>query len=163
VSAAASLSWRHLATPLGALTLAASAEGLRAVLFDEAPPANAVDTGAGAVHLDRAASALAAYLTGEATALDLTVDPAALPSGFAGRVLAAAAAIPRGQTASYREVAEAAGSPNAARAAGQALGANPLAIVVPCHRVLASDGGVGGYTGGLGRKRALLALEGVTL
>lgn len=159
---ASALAWRSLTTPLGTLTLAASAQGLRAVLFDEPSPASAGDA-AGSVHLDHAAAVLAAYLAGEGAALDLAIDPTALPGGFAGRVLAATAAIPRGQTASYREIAEAAGSPNAARAAGQALGANPLAVVVPCHRVLASDGGLGGYTGGLERKRALLALEGVTL
>lgn len=163
MSAPAALAWRSLATPLGTLTLAASGEGLRAVLFDEAPPDGATDNDATSVaHLDRAAAALAAYLAGQGTDLDVAIDPAALPSGFAGRVLAATAAIPRGQTSSYRAVAEAAGSPHAARAAGQALGANPLAIVVPCHRVLATDGGLGGYSGGLGRKRALLALEGVT-
>ena len=156
------LAWRSITTPLGTLTLAAGAHGLRAVLFDEPSPTGAGDPAA-SLHLDHAAAALAAYLAGQGTALDLPIDPTALPGGFAGRVLAATAAVPRGRTTSYREVAEAAGSPNAARAAGQALGANPLAVVVPCHRVLASDGGLGGYTGGLERKRALLALEGVTV
>jgi methylated-DNA-[protein]-cysteine S-methyltransferase len=75
-------------------------------------------------------------------------------------VLQATARIPYGGSASYREVATQAGSPRAVRAAGNALGANPIPIVVPCHRVLRTGGGLGGYTGGLERKRFLLALEG---
>jgi methylated-DNA-[protein]-cysteine S-methyltransferase len=75
-------------------------------------------------------------------------------------VLHAAAAIPFGATSTYREIAVAAGSPTAYRATGNALGANPIPIVVPCHRVLATSGGLGGYTGGLERKRLLLSLEG---
>ena len=76
-------------------------------------------------------------------------------------VLRATARIPFGSVSSYREVAAAAGSPNAYRAAGNALGSNPVPIVVPCHRVLHAGGGLGGYTGGLDRKRFLLRLEGV--
>ena len=83
-----------------------------------------------------------------------------LVRGFAGDVLRATARIPFGETSSYREVAAAAGSPNAYRAAGNALGSNPVPIVVPCHRVLHAGGGLGGYTGGLDRKRYLLTLEG---
>jgi methylated-DNA-[protein]-cysteine S-methyltransferase len=74
-------------------------------------------------------------------------------------VLRATARIPYGATASYAEVAAGAGSPRAFRAAGSALGRNPLPIVVPCHRVLHAGGGLGGYTGGLERKRALLSIE----
>ena len=81
--------------------------------------------------------------------------------GFAGDVLRATARIPFGGVSSYREIAAAAGSPNADRAAGNALGSNPVPIVVPCHRVLHAGGGLGGYTGGLERKRYLLQLEGV--
>jgi methylated-DNA-[protein]-cysteine S-methyltransferase len=76
-------------------------------------------------------------------------------------VLRATARIPFGAVSSYREVAAEAGSPNAYRAAGNALGSNPIPIVVPCHRVLHSGGGLGGYTGGLERKEYLLRLEGV--
>jgi len=68
--------------------------------------------------------------------------------------------IPRGETRSYSWVAEQIGRPDAARAVGQAVGANPLAIVVPCHRVVASDGGLGGYGGGLALKETLLQIEG---
>ncbi len=83
-----------------------------------------------------------------------------LSHGFGRRVLRATARIPYGSVSTYKLVATEAGSPRAFRAAGNALGANPLPIVVPCHRVLHADGGLGGYTGGLHRKRRLLAVEG---
>jgi methylated-DNA-[protein]-cysteine S-methyltransferase len=79
---------------------------------------------------------------------------------FAKRVLRKTAAIPYGGHLSYAEVAAEAGSPRGARAAGNALGSNPIPIVIPCHRVLHSGGGIGGYGGGLDRKRYLLELEG---
>jgi methylated-DNA-[protein]-cysteine S-methyltransferase len=82
-----------------------------------------------------------------------------LSAGFRRRVLLVTAQIPFGETRSYREVAVAAGSPNAVRAAGSALANNPLPIIVPCHRVLRSDGALGGYRGGLDAKRALLGYE----
>jgi len=79
---------------------------------------------------------------------------------FQRAVLRATAAIPFGETSTYSGVAALAGSPRAQRAAGNALGANPLAIIVPCHRVLRTGGGFGGYTGGVERKHFLLVLEG---
>jgi methylated-DNA-[protein]-cysteine S-methyltransferase len=82
-----------------------------------------------------------------------------LTRGFGRRVLEATARIPFGSVSTYREVATEAGSPRGSRAAGNALGANPMPIIVPCHRVLHSTGGLGGYTGGLERKRLLLAIE----
>jgi methylated-DNA-[protein]-cysteine S-methyltransferase len=82
-----------------------------------------------------------------------------LTRGFGRRVLEATARIPFGSVSTYKRVATEAGSPRGSRAAGNALGANPLPIVVPCHRVLHSTGGIGGYTGGLDRKRLLLAIE----
>jgi methylated-DNA-[protein]-cysteine S-methyltransferase len=100
------------------------------------------------------------YFSGARHAFDLPIDWR-LVRGFAGEVLRATARIPFGGVSSYREVAAAAGSPNAYRAAGNALGTNPIPIVVPCHRVLHAGGGLGGYTGGLERKRYLLGLEGV--
>jgi methylated-DNA-[protein]-cysteine S-methyltransferase len=90
---------------------------------------------------------------------DLPIDWS-LVRGFAGSVLRETARIPFGDVRSYGQVARQAGSPRAARAAGNALGSNPIPIVVPCHRVLHADGGLGGYSGGLDRKRYLLALEG---
>jgi methylated-DNA-[protein]-cysteine S-methyltransferase len=100
------------------------------------------------------------YFGGERHAFDVPIDWR-LVRGFAGNVLRATARIPFGAVSSYRDVATAAGSPNAYRAAGNALGSNPIPIVVPCHRVLHAGGGLGGYTGGLERKRFLLTLEGV--
>jgi methylated-DNA-[protein]-cysteine S-methyltransferase len=79
--------------------------------------------------------------------------------GFARRVLDATARVPYGSTSTYKQMATAAGSPRASRAAGNALGSNPLPIVVPCHRILHATGGLGGYTGGLEKKRLLLAVE----
>ncbi len=99
------------------------------------------------------------YFAGRRRSFDVPVDWR-LVRGFAGDVLRATAAIPFGSVSSYREVAARAGSPNAYRAAGNALGSNPIPIVVPCHRVLHAGGGLGGYTGGLDRKRFLLDLEG---
>ena len=100
------------------------------------------------------------YFGGARHDFDVPIDWR-LVRGFAGNVLRATARIPFGSVSSYREVAAEAGSPNAYRAAGNALGSNPIPIVVPCHRVLHAGGGLGGYTGGLDRKRHLLRLEGV--
>lgn len=100
------------------------------------------------------------YFAGRRQHFDVPVDWR-LVRGFAGDVLRATARIPFGAVSSYRQVAAEAGSPNAYRAAGNALGSNPVPIVVPCHRVLHAGGSLGGYTGGLERKRYLLRLEGV--
>ncbi len=80
---------------------------------------------------------------------------------FQGRIFKRLMAIPYGRIVSYGDIADELGEPGAARAVGQAVGANPLPIVVPCHRVVRSDGRLGGYSGGLRRKAALLAIEGV--
>jgi methylated-DNA-[protein]-cysteine S-methyltransferase len=100
------------------------------------------------------------YFAGERT--DFTV-PLRFTRGtaFQQQVWRALAAIPHGTTISYAELADRVGRPNAFRAVGQANGANPIPIVLPCHRVLASGGAIGGYGGGLAMKRALLGLEGV--
>lgn len=100
------------------------------------------------------------YFAGRRRSFEVPIDWR-LVRGFAGSVLRATARIPFGSVSSYRDVAAAAGSPRAHRAAGNALGSNPVPIVVPCHRVLHAGGGLGGYTGGLERKRFLLTLEGV--
>jgi len=111
-------------------------------------------------HLDATRRQLEQYFAGTRTRFDLPIDWA-LVAVFARRILDATAAIPFGSTRTYAEVAGAAGHPRAHRAAGNALGANPLPIVVPCHRVLRTGGGLGGYTGGRQRKEELLRLEGV--
>jgi methylated-DNA-[protein]-cysteine S-methyltransferase len=99
------------------------------------------------------------YFTRRRRRFDLTLDWA-LIGPFGRRVLKKTAAIPYGGYLSYGEVAAEAGSPRGARAAGNALGSNPIPIVIPCHRVLRSQGALGGYGGGLDRKRFLLELEG---
>jgi methylated-DNA-[protein]-cysteine S-methyltransferase len=100
------------------------------------------------------------YFSGARQSFEVPIDWR-LVSGFAGGVLRATARIPFGGVSTYRAVATEAGSPNAYRAAGNALGSNPMPIIVPCHRVIHAGGGLGGYTGGLERKRFLLTLEGV--
>ena len=99
------------------------------------------------------------YFDGKRHAFDVPLD-LALVTGFQGKILEATTRIPYGRHMSYKEVATEAGNANAFRAAGNALGANPIPIVIPCHRVWAIGGQLGGYTGGLERKRVLLELEG---
>lgn len=101
------------------------------------------------------------YFEGRRRGFDLTLDWR-LTKGFRRGVLRATGHIPYGETRTYRAVAIEAGSPNAVRAAGTALATNPLPIVVPCHRVLRTDGQVGSYLGGTSMKEELLALEGRT-
>ena len=100
---------------------------------------------------------LAEYFAGERAAFDLELDPAGTP--WQRRVWAALRDIPHGETRSYGEIARALGAPGASRAVGHANGRNPISIVVPCHRVVGSDGRLTGYGGGMERKAALLALE----
>jgi methylated-DNA-[protein]-cysteine S-methyltransferase len=108
--------------------------------------------------LDEARRELDLYFDGRLREFDLPLDWR-LSRDFRRRALRAVARIPYGQTRSYTEVARRAGNERAVRAAGTACGANPLPIVVPCHRVLRSSGGLGGYGGGLPMKRALLDME----
>jgi methylated-DNA-[protein]-cysteine S-methyltransferase len=110
--------------------------------------------------LDPTRRELDEFFAGRRRVFDLRLDWR-LTRGFSRRVLKATARIPYGSVASYSDVARTAGSPRAYRAAGNALGSNPIPIIVPCHRVLHSGGGLGGYTGGLDRKRTLLTIEGV--
>jgi len=108
--------------------------------------------------LDEARRELDDYFAGRRRDFELAIDWT-LVGPFGRRVLGHTARIPYGSTSSYGEIARAIGSPRAARATGNALGANPIPIVVPCHRVLRSGGALGGYTGGLHRKELLLAIE----
>jgi methylated-DNA-[protein]-cysteine S-methyltransferase len=100
---------------------------------------------------------LAEYFAGDRTAFDLVLAPRG--SAFQLAVWAALRAIPYGQTRTYGEIAAAVGRPDAVRAVGAANGANPIAVIVPCHRVIGADGSLTGFGGGLERKRALLDLE----
>ncbi len=115
-----------------------------------------------AAPVDDAAIQLAQYFAGRRRSFDVSLARVAT-TDFRRRVWAALAAIPYGDVRSYGQVAAAVGDPRAARAVGNANHANPWPIVVPCHRVVASGGGLGGYGGGLDVKRYLLDLEGAAL
>lgn len=110
-------------------------------------------------------TAVTAYLEGRTDVLEVPLSSAAVPGAtdLQRAVWAEVAAIPRGQTRTYGEVAAAIGRPTAVRAVGQAVGRNPHSLVVPCHRVVGSGGRITGYAGGVEVKRRLLELEGVTL
>jgi O-6-methylguanine DNA methyltransferase len=167
-----SLAARTVATPLGPMVLAASPRGLALCEFldgrsarervaevparaGDDPPGAAV---AGRLHLDRAAHELAAYFRGTLTRFTVPLD---LRGGaFETTVWRALLDVPYGRTESYGALAKRIGKPGGARAVGLANGRNPVAIVVPCHRVVGSDGRLVGYGGGLNRKKALLDLEG---
>lgn len=112
--------------------------------------------------LDDVRKELDEYFAGERKTFDLPLDWR-LSHGFALRVLKATARIPYGKVSSYRVMAEKAGNVRATRAAGNALGGNAIPIIVPCHRVLRTGGGLGGYGGGLPMKEALLRMEGAIL
>ncbi|HEY6000270.1 MAG TPA: methylated-DNA--[protein]-cysteine S-methyltransferase [bacterium] len=146
-------------SPVGPLVLAFEGGALVALHFARrgAGGAGASAAAPGGAALARARRELAAYFAGTRTAFDLPLAPAGTP--FQRRVWEALRRIPYGATATYGEIAHAAGSPRAVRAVGSACARNPLAIVVPCHRVVGADGTLTGYAGGLARKRALLALE----
>jgi methylated-DNA-[protein]-cysteine S-methyltransferase len=162
------VAYATLDSPLGELLLAATPRGLVRVCYLDGGLEAALDQLAARVSprvlaapraLDRARRELDEYFAGARRDFDLALDWQ-LTVGFGRRVLQATAAIPFGAVSSYGQVAAAAGSPRGARAAGNALGANPLPIVVPCHRILHAGGGLGGYTGGVERKRVLLDIEG---
>ena len=148
-----------VATPRGLARIAYELEngGLDSILDDVALRLSPAIVEAPA-RLDTIRRELDEYFAGRRQDFELALDWS-LSSGFRRRVLQQCARIPFGATSTYKEMAIAAGSPRAFRAAGGALGSNPIPIIVPCHRVLASGGGLGGYTGGLERKRRLLSIE----
>ena len=108
-------------------------------------------------HLKRAKRQLSEYFAGKRRQFDLSLDPSG--TRFQKTVWKAISGVPYGETISYGELARRAGFPGGARAAGAATGRNPIGIMVPCHRIVGSNGSLTGYAGGLARKRALLALE----
>lgn len=154
--AAGALREAVLATPLGAVRAVASPRGLRELVFVGGDAAGLPRDG-GDPHLDALAEQLAAYFAGSRTAFDLALDPVGTPFELA--VWAALREIPFGQTRSYGQLARSLGNPAAVRAVGRANGRNPLAIVVPCHRVIGAGGTLVGYAGGVERKRWLLDHE----
>ncbi|MGI5351620.1 methylated-DNA--[protein]-cysteine S-methyltransferase [Streptomyces sp. CA-250714] len=175
--------WTLRETPIGPLLLAATEKGLVNVVFhargrtldqalsrlsarfgaepEPAGPQPAEHAPAPSGHLAAAVAALDRYFAGSADPFTVPLDWS-LTGGFNERVLRELATrVPYGTTVGYQDLALRVGDPGAARAVGVAMGSNPLPVVVPCHRVLESSGGIGGFGGGLETKRALLALEGV--
>jgi len=146
-------------SPIGPITLVLRAGALAGVYLAEHK--GRPDDAALGVRDDAAAGDVArqldAYFAGRLEAF--RVELAEVGTPFQREVWAALRTIPYGQTISYGELAALVGRPGAARAVGTANGANPVCLVVPCHRVIAADGSLGGYAGGLERKRALLELE----
>ncbi len=151
-------------TPLGRVHLAASAQGLAGLWFEDQKhlPAGLATWPRDEAHplLREAGAQLQAYFAGRLQRFELPLDLSA-GTAFQQSVWQQLALIGHGQRSSYGELGRRLGRPQAARAIGAAVGRNPLSIVLPCHRVLGGDGQLTGYAGGLARKRALLALEGL--
>ncbi|MCU0966365.1 MAG: methylated-DNA--[protein]-cysteine S-methyltransferase [Burkholderiaceae bacterium] len=147
-------------TPLGPLTLATTARGLALAWFDgQAHRTDEVDAPLqpGNDVLRQAEREFDEYFTGRRRAFGVPLDPAG--TDFQQRVWQALLKIPMGRLSSYGDIARELGLPAAARAVGAAVGRNPIAIIVPCHRVVGSDGSLTGYAAGLPRKQALLLHE----
>jgi methylated-DNA-[protein]-cysteine S-methyltransferase len=155
VSASTTCETTILATPVGLTRIITTEIGLARLHFPEGEhqPATSPST-SDIVHQ------LESYLAGNLRRFTISLDLGAT-SHFTRGVLVATAGIPYGETRTYGEIAQVIGSPGATQAVGNALGANPIPIVIPCHRVIRGDGRMGGYTGGAGIKRMLLGLEGV--
>lgn len=163
------IAYRIVDSPVGSLLLAATNQGLVRVAFaceghDEVLQRLATQVGprimAAPARLEEAARQLEEYFAGRRRSFGLAIDWQ-LTSGFRHTVLTRLPSIGYGGRVSYRGLAEQVGKPTAVRAVGSACATNPLPVVIPCHRVLRSDGTLGGYLGGLDAKRALLALEAV--
>ena len=161
------VAYRTLATPVGTLLLAATTRGLVRVAYERADHAAvlarlAKEISPRVLHapgrLDAAATEIDEYFARHRTEFDLPLD-FSLSHGFRRLVLSRLSSITYGHTESYAQVAAAAGSPRAVRAVGTACATNPLPIVVPCHRVVRSDGSLGQYVGGADTKKVLLTLE----
>lgn len=171
-SGAADVTYAVEPTPLGELFVATTRRGLLEIGFHAEDVADYLDEISARVsprileapgRLDAVRRQLDDYFAGRREEFDLPLDWSLARQGFGRRVLDATAKIPFGGALTYTQVAERAGNPKAVRAAGSALGANPIPIVVPCHRVLRTGGALGGYGGGIERKRWLLEHEGLTL
>ena len=163
---AAEVAFGRVPSPIGGLTALVTHRGLLALAFesddlDEVMRSVARKVSPGIVRLPSAVRTVGAWLDAYfdgRPAADLRLDRS-LITPFQERVLVATAGIPVGEVRTYGQVAALAGNPKAARATGRALGANPIPIVLPCHRVVAADGSLHGYAGGLDSKRLLLDHE----
>ncbi len=154
-----SLSWTHLTSPIGPLLLVSDEAGLRQINFSQngrRAPAQP-DWKEDPTALREVVLQLSAYFAGEIEQFDLALAPEGTP--FQQKVWDELQTIPYGATISYGDLARRIGNPNASRAVGLANGSNPIPIVIPCHRVIGSNGKLTGYGGGLPIKEKLLALE----
>ena len=151
--------YTYMESPVGRLLLAGDEDGILRVAFAEGP--KAMQPEPGWTHnprpLQRAVDELTAYFAGDLRTFDLPLNMQGTP--FQLSVWRALLDIPYGETTSYGEIARRVGTPQGSRAVGLANGSNPIAIVVPCHRVIGSNGKLTGYGGGLNNKETLLALE----
>ena len=159
--------YRVVDSPLGPLWIAIGPQGVLAIHYGSEPSRLELGRivrayGPGVLPDERRADPVAReldqYFAGKRRAFDVAVDLSPL-TDFQRRILSATARVPYGEVTTYARVAARAGNERASRAAGAALGSNPIPIVVPCHRILASDGTLGGYSGGLDAKRRLLSME----
>lgn len=153
------VTWRRVATPLGEVTVVADDDWLTELHLpgdDGVVPADAAE---GGPTVDRAAAQLAEWFAGERRHFDLPLAP--VGTAFQRRVWAALVSVPYGETATYGDIAAAIGQPAATRAVGAANGRNPIPLIIPCHRVIGSNGALIGYSGGGGvaTKRYLLDVE----
>lgn len=148
---------RWMESPVGWLRLVAEGGVLVALHMEDEAGGPAGPSSAAEPVLDEACRQLSAWFAGERTAFDLPLGPAGTP--FQRAVWRALRDIPYGETRSYQQIAAAIGRPAAVRAVGAANGQNPLALIVPCHRVIGASGALTGYAGGLERKRWLLGHE----
>jgi methylated-DNA-[protein]-cysteine S-methyltransferase len=165
----ADVTWTEHDAPTGRLLLAATERGVVAIgllhhdelleVLSEKVSPRVVRGGA---RVDGLRRQLDEYYAGRRHEFDVPLDWA-LSSGFRRQILGELVQVPYGQVVSYRQLAERAGNPKASRAVGSAMATNPLPIVVPCHRVIRTDGSIGQYGGGVPMKQALLALEGAHL
>jgi len=149
-------------SPLGGMLLARTERGLAGVWFEgqkDHPGELAAPERPDDPLLGAAAEQLTSYFAGREMRFDVPLDLLGTP--FQRGVWRALLGISSGRTASYGDIARQVGSPRAVRAVGAAVGKNPVSVIVPCHRVIGTDGALTGYAGGVDRKRALLTLEGV--
>lgn len=151
--------YTYMDSPIGRLLLAGDRDSLKLVGFSSGGKARGADPGWDRFDepFRQARKQLAEYFEGSRRSFDLPLAPEATP--FQTRVLEALREIPYGETRSYKDVAVAVGSPRAVRAVGGANGNNPIPIIIPCHRVIGSNGTLTGFGGGLDTKRFLLDLE----
>lgn len=154
--------YRYHSSPIGQLLLAGDEQGLHLLHMDAAQPWQLADSWQLATHqLDGVMRQLDEYFAGRRERFEVRLAPRG--TAFQREVWWALQQIPYGTTTSYARLAQQIGRPRAIRAVGTANGANPVAVIVPCHRVIGSDGSLTGFSGGLERKQQLLQLEGAWL